>query len=200
MSAESHEVTNLISLMNAGDDEAFDRIWERFYPALVAYVRRRMTALDRRHFDDEDYALSAMNSFWQGFQKGRFERLNSQDDLWRLMVTIASRKITARRRHNMAHKRGKGAIRGSSALASAGLDKPLANMEVEMQEDFNRLLTLLPDESLRKVALLRLEGFTNSEIAKQIDCAVRTVTRKLDLIRRLWSHEIDDEARFRTTT
>jgi len=37
----------------------------------------------------------------------------------------------------------------------------------------------------RRVALAKMEGYTNDEIAAQLECAPRTVERKLRLIRSL---------------
>ncbi len=37
----------------------------------------------------------------------------------------------------------------------------------------------LPDETLRTIALLRMEGFEVAEIAAQLDLAVATIKRKL---------------------
>jgi DNA-binding CsgD family transcriptional regulator len=34
-----------------------------------------------------------------------------------------------------------------------------------------------------------MEGYTNEEIAAKLDCAPRTVERKLKLIRNLWEQE-----------
>jgi transposase len=45
------------------------------------------------------------------------------------------------------------------------------------------------DESLRVVALLKLEGHSNEEIAKSLDCGLRTVERKLEVIRKRWTAE-----------
>jgi DNA-directed RNA polymerase specialized sigma24 family protein len=51
------------------------------------------------------------------------------------------------------------------------------------------LLRQLEDEQLREIALLKLEGCTNPEIARQLGCALSTVERRLRLIRlRLEGH------------
>ncbi len=55
-----------------------------------------------------------------------------------------------------------------------------------MAEAFANLLDGLGDESLRLVALGRLEGYTNDELAARLGCARRTVARRLDLIRQTW--------------
>ena len=44
----------------------------------------------------------------------------------------------------------------------------------------------MDDESLRRIALLRMEGYTATEIATQMDCSVRTVTNKLKLVHMKW--------------
>ena len=49
----------------------------------------------------------------------------------------------------------------------------------------------LRDETLRQVALWRLEGFTSEEIADHLQCSVRSVARKLELIRRTWLSETE---------
>jgi DNA-directed RNA polymerase specialized sigma24 family protein len=36
---------------------------------------------------------------------------------------------------------------------------------------------------------MRLEGYSNDEIAARLGCVTRTVERKLDLIRKVWSRE-----------
>ncbi len=58
-----------------------------------------------------------------------------------------------------------------------------------MAEEFRRLLDRLGDEQLRQIALQRMEGYTGDEIAERLGCARRTVARRLELIRQLWTEE-----------
>jgi DNA-directed RNA polymerase specialized sigma24 family protein len=58
-----------------------------------------------------------------------------------------------------------------------------------MAEECQRLLELLDDADLEALAVAKMEGYTNKEIAKQFDCSVRTVERQLRLIRRKWQEE-----------
>jgi DNA-directed RNA polymerase specialized sigma24 family protein len=48
---------------------------------------------------------------------------------------------------------------------------------------------MLPNDVLRKVAGLRIEGYTDQEIAEQLSISVRAVERKLHLIRNNWKTE-----------
>jgi hypothetical protein len=53
----------------------------------------------------------------------------------------------------------------------------------------SRGLERLGEESLRQVALLKMEGCANDEVAQRLDCSWRTVARKLETIRIIWSDE-----------
>jgi DNA-directed RNA polymerase specialized sigma24 family protein len=59
-----------------------------------------------------------------------------------------------------------------------------------MAEQCRRLLDGLPDEQLRALALAKLEGHTNEEIARQLSVSLRTVERRLRLIRDEWKQEL----------
>ena len=52
-----------------------------------------------------------------------------------------------------------------------------------------RLLERLDSPGLRDVALRKVEGYGNEEIAAQLGCGLRTVERRLRLIRSIWEQE-----------
>jgi DNA invertase Pin-like site-specific DNA recombinase len=49
-------------------------------------------------------------------------------------------------------------------------------------DEYQRLLDRLNDETLKRIAVLKMQGSTIDEIADELGCARRTVNRKLDLI------------------
>jgi DNA-directed RNA polymerase specialized sigma24 family protein len=59
-------------------------------------------------------------------------------------------------------------------------------------EQLRQLMGLLPDEQLRLIAVAKMEGRTNKEIAGEMDCALRTVERRLGYIRAIWREEVTD--------
>jgi DNA-directed RNA polymerase specialized sigma24 family protein len=59
-------------------------------------------------------------------------------------------------------------------------------------EEFKRLLADLGDEELRQIALAKMEGYTNQEIAARMDLTLRTVERRLALIRGRWTRKGDE--------
>jgi len=68
-------------------------------------------------------------------------------------------------------------------------DEPTPEFAAQVAEECQRLLGRLGDAELRSVALWKMEGYTNEEIAARLNCVPRTVQRKLGLIRTLWDQE-----------
>ena len=64
----------------------------------------------------------------------------------------------------------------------------------ELADDVARvcdeLLSQLKDEKLRQTALLKMEGFTNREIADQLGCSVSRTKQRLARIREKWKREL----------
>jgi len=181
-------------------DEAFRHLWERYFPRLVRLAESRLRGTTGGSADGEDIALSAFNSFFRGANAGRFPDLGSRDDLWKLLVTITARKAQNRQRDERREKRGGGRVVNQTALAGGELggddvlfevvsSEPTPEFAAMMTEECQRLFAALADESHRLVALLKLEGRSNEEIATSLDCGLRTVERKLTVIRKRWSSE-----------
>jgi hypothetical protein len=62
-------VPTLIAHLQAGDHEAAQPLWERYYPRLVGLARERLRGTQRRIADEEDVALSAFDSFCRGVEQ-----------------------------------------------------------------------------------------------------------------------------------
>jgi DNA-directed RNA polymerase specialized sigma24 family protein len=115
------------------------------------------------------------------------------------LVVITERKALDQAQHQRRQKRGGGKIvdmlgrsdgdqqEGNAARVVSR--EPTPEFAAIMAEECRGLLGRLRDESLRAVALLRMEGFTNEEVAQRLGCSLRTVARKMELIRRSWSSE-----------
>jgi DNA-directed RNA polymerase specialized sigma24 family protein len=66
------------------------------------------------------------------------------------------------------------------------------NDAAQVAEEYRRLVAALPKQELRQIAQWKMEGDTNDEIAAKLKCALRTVERRLELIRSLWEGEVFD--------
>jgi len=191
-------------LFKAGDEAAAEELWRRYFPRLVGLCRKKLAQHPRRAQDEEDVALSAFESLWEGVQKGRFPQLSDRDDLWQLLVVIAARKAIDEIERGTRLKRGAGRVRGESGIVcdrtatdEYGIEQVIGNEPTPefaalVTEEYNRLLESLGDKVLQTIANSKLEGYTNREIAESLGRSVRTIERKLRLIRKKWSHEDTD--------
>jgi DNA-directed RNA polymerase specialized sigma24 family protein len=192
-------ITGWIAGMKAGDLAAAQPLWERYFTRMVALARVRLRASSRRGrdaaSDEEDAALSAFDSLCAGLARGQFPQLADRDDLWRLLVVITTRKVLAQARRRLRQKRGGGQVQPACDFDALDTDDDLLarvvgseltpEFAVLVADEYCRLLDRLGDDVLRKVAVLRMEGFTTDAIADQLGCARRTVARQLALIRRI---------------
>jgi len=198
MEAPDDLSSSLGELLDKAPQEA-EAIWAEFFPRMLKLAKSKLGGMQLRTFDEEDVALSAMNSFFRGKNDGRFDRLDSRDEMWRLLATITVRKVTAQRRKAMADKRGAGATRGESIFFNpanadssmiAGLgnfsdDRLLPDTTEEILKNCEHLLEKLDDEKLRRTATMRLEGYSNQEISEELGCSVARTKQRLQRIREL---------------
>jgi DNA-directed RNA polymerase specialized sigma24 family protein len=193
--APEGSVTHWIGQIQAGDAEAAQRLWERYFRRLVGLARKRLQDAPRRAADEEDVALSAFDSFCRSAGRGRFPQLADRDGLWRLLVALTARKAAHLVRDQARQKRGGGA-NPSGAPGGPGLEElldrePSPEFAAEVAEECRRLLSLLADPELGAVAVWRMEGYTTEEIAAKLGKAPQTVKRKLRLIRDIWAKEVE---------
>ena len=134
----------------------------------------------------------------------RLERhydLVRRDDLWRLLLHLTRRKAADYVREQTRQKRGGGHVRGDSVFLDADssgaiggidqfvIDEPTPAYLAMMNEEHVRLLALLPDDTLRDVATRRMSGESHDEIAVALNVSVRSIERKLNLIRESWERD-----------
>ena len=135
-------------------------------------------------------------------RRGDFD-LASRDELWNLLVRITLRKAknTANR-----HLQGKRDVRREHAESATGrsgeeatctildqidTDGPTPAEAALLNEALEQRFQKLNDPGLRQIALWKLEGYTNPEIARELECTLRTVERKLERIRAYWGSSDD---------
>lgn len=192
-------VTMWLRSLEGGDADAAGKLWGRYFEGLVRMARARLRGAPRAVEDEEDAALSAFDSFCRGAARGRYPRLDDRDDLWRLLVVITERKALDQSARERRQKRGGGKILGTPDLpdgdgmvrgiAGAAAPGPTPEFAAQVADECRRLLGRLRDDALRRVAQLKMEGYTNEEVAERIGCSLRSVARKLELIRRTWEDE-----------
>jgi DNA-directed RNA polymerase specialized sigma24 family protein len=94
--------------------------------------------------------------------------------------------VSARKAAHLRRDAGRLRRSGQAVAAGAEIDLeqlldagPTPAFAAEMMEESQRLLERLGDEELRSVALWKMEGLSNEEIARRLGCGLRSAGRKL---------------------
>ena len=195
----TESLTHWLPALQQGDEQAAERLWREYFRKTVRLAKQRMVGLRLRAADEEDVALSAMNSFCRMAQN-REEPIADSTELWKLLATIVRRKVNKERQRQFADKRqeyrlvGESGIspvyddrekEGGNGLAQYAGREPSPELAMELAETWERILALQDAEEL---VILKRDGYSNSEAAAKIGCSTRTVQRTIEKIRKEWDN------------
>jgi DNA-directed RNA polymerase specialized sigma24 family protein len=197
-------ISHWLEQLGDGDAAAAQPLWERYFDRLDRLAGQKLRGTPRRAADEEDVALSAFDSFCRGAAQGRFPQVRDRDNLWALLVRITARKAINLARNERRQKRGAGRVMvdaappgsADSSAARSPIDQivgrePSPEFAALVAEECRHQLDRLNDGDLRQIAIWKMEGFTNAEIAAKIDRSEPTVERRFNRIRKLWQQEGD---------
>jgi len=182
-------ITQWIRGTRAGDPESEAALWGHYFKIVVRLARSRMFALQGSIYDEEDAAASALHSVFRGIKSGGFPDLHDRNNLWRVVVLITKRKLRAQwRRETTARRSGQATSPDEPPLHIEEVicDEPTPDFVTELMDETECLLEKLDDDQQRRITVMKLDGFTNDEIAEQLKCSSRSVRRKLERIRNVW--------------
>ena len=190
-------ITLWIDQLRQGDDLAARDLWNHFFRRLHELARHKLRLTTRPVYSEEDAAQSAFHSVCAGIVAGRFPDLQDRDSLWRLMLVITAQKVANRHRYDQQQRRD---VRRNSSdsiftdsrqnldarAMTAASREPTPEFAAEFVDICECLFRSLEDSTLKEIAGLKLEGYTDSEIADRLKCSRRTVQRRITIIRRHW--------------
>jgi len=188
-------ITFVFRQLQSGNAAAANQLWERFFPRLLGLARRALAGRPQRAADADDAVQSAFASSFERVRQGAFEGALDRGDLWNLLATFTVRKSMKQARREAAAKRGGGHVHAETDLADpSGEPLPLDGIAGRLPcADFDlacdELLNML-NAVERSIALLRLLGYRNREIADEMGCTERKIERKLNLIRMTWREKM----------
>lgn len=201
MSSEG-SVTNWIEELKTGNRDQIESLWKRYFSQIVRLARRQIQTGSRSVTDEEDIAISVFESFCRAAERGRFPDLADRDTLWRLLVRMTARKVIDKRRSESRLRRGGKPLETDSALPGSAKEdnremmdsvignEPTPEFVSMMAEQMNLLILSLQDPQLQELAIGKMEGYTNDEMAEKLDCSLRTVERRLRRIRETIKQEL----------
>ncbi len=184
----SQSITRLMRAVQEGSDSAVRPLLAAYFDRLVQLASKRLQNLPGLGGYDEDLALRSFHSIYRRLRDPtRPLDLAGRDDLWRLLAArTISRAIDLIRRYRPAE------VPGDEDLTLVLAREPTPEEAAEVADECRRLLDALPEPELRQIALWKVDGYTNEEIAARLDCVPRTIERKLSRIRLVWQHELQE--------
>ena len=202
----SESEVSYIPFLREGDEEAARKLWDDYFSVLVRFARKRLMGVPRGDFDEEDVASCALHTFCQGMREGKYDDnkyndLSNRKKLRNLLFTITARKVSERKRHCSAQKRGAGRIlneltlKGLPEYEKEGLTgfrgtEPTPEQVLICAEDRERIR-----EQLKRLPQLPLcIGFLRDfhsveEIADKLECSTQTVYNLLKSVKGILGKE-----------
>ncbi len=184
----SGSITRWIDLFRVGNADAAEQIWNRYFSSIVSVARAKLGIIPNGTLDAEDIALSAFHTLYRAASADRLPDMLDRGGLWQSLILITAGKVIDAKRREFSQKRG-GTLTDKTPLHLIDLvqnSEPDPALAAMFSEQFESLLNLLEERELQEIAMLKLEGFTNEEVSRRLDCGERTVKRRLAVIRRIW--------------
>lgn len=183
-------VSLIFQQLQDGDRDAARKLWTRYFPRL-AHLAQTVLRGRRLPSSAEDAVQDAFLQFFQHAEFGNYHRKLHRDRIWQILSRITIQRASKLIRREAAQKRGSGGVMVASDLEDGSCANVLDNVigtlsTAEFDVILKETLELL-DDDLREIVFLRLAGYTNAQMKDMLGCSLRSVERRLFLIRATWS-------------
>jgi RNA polymerase sigma factor (sigma-70 family) len=199
--------TIIVNKIAAGDRMALDEFVHRYNWKMVRMADRYMRRL-RAHLvtcHAEDAVNDTLAKLYRRAIDGELPCVESSVEFWRMFFSMLKDEIRGALAHDAAIKRGgPGAHRSRDQSRLGGNSRPwreglsLDDLSVDevyallppsrdlalIEGEIEEFLQHLDDPLTRKIAVLKLQSYTNEQIAELLELNERTIERKLVALRR----------------
>lgn len=193
---QTGSITAIFQRLRSGDLDSANQLWDRFFPRLVGLARKVLAGRELPA-GAEDAVQVAFFQFFRRVEQGDVNAQANRDDLWRLLSLMTAQIASKQRRTEVAWKRGGGKTIRENQLVDfdqyvTNLDELLGSIHPPDCDMICEDLLAQLDPDLREVALLRLAGYSNGDIKGLLGYPLRSIERRLQLIRAIWIEYVSD--------
>jgi RNA polymerase sigma-70 factor (ECF subfamily) len=181
-------MSDQLQAWRADDQEAARQLVDRYLDRLVALARRRLSQRLASRVDAEDVVQSVFRTFFHRAKEGKFQ-IKDQDDLCKLLMRITVHKVLKQVEHHTAGKRDphletEQGNRSLERMHELLAKEPTPEAEVLFLDQLEHLMSeLRPQE--RKILEMRMQGYSNEEIASELGIYDRKIRRVIERVRGL---------------
>ena len=173
----------LLDRARLGDQAAWQVLFEDCYPKIVRVVRKRLSRPMRKIYDSTDIANEVMKSLAAKFDHFDF---SSIDGLRAFLIRAAEQKVVDGYRRGHAMKRDINRDRALGTVGPMGFEpedsSPTPSQVAVATEEVENLLDGQSGVD-RTILELKLQGHSNSEVARATGWHLRKVERFLEKLR-----------------
>lgn len=177
----------LLARYRGGDQAAAALLHEKYVSKVTSLARQWMSEDLKPRVDADDVAQSVFRTFFRRVAGGQYDAPD-QEELWRLLLTIALNKLRNSASYHRAAKRGVARTVNFSAETESGEDN---ESEVIVKLLVEELLGRL-GPAQRDLVRMRILGCSVDEIALASKRSKRTVERTLQEFRLLLGSALED--------
>ena len=196
---DNSSVSDWLDALQEGDEDAARKIWKRYHRLLIIQARRRLKSMRvaRTSADEEDVLQAVFSNVFRRIMLGKYPNLTDRDGLWKLLVKATEHRVKSQWRHSRAKRRVDDRKRqindNSESDILKNLESQVSGTTIdELLAVASEFLGELKDERL-VIARMRLEGYTQREIAQEVGRSLSSIERTLSLLRRMLEREIERE-------
>ncbi len=176
----------------SGDEDAARQLFDRYAEQLMLLARKRISHRLTSRIDAEDILQSVFRTFFHRAKQGQFH-LEDPDDVCKLLARITVHKTFRQIAFHKRAKRDPGQETGQSDDAQDMLLKLLAGEPTPEEaaafvDELEHFLSQLKDEH-RRILEMRMEGYSNVEIAERLGITDRKIRRIMEGVRALAEKE-----------
>jgi RNA polymerase sigma factor (sigma-70 family) len=206
MASDSDELTELsawLRRVRTGDVEAIDQLCRRYLDRSIRQAKSRLKLSELRLIDEEQAAMSALQSLIGRVRGGSYGEVNDELQFWSLLASIINRKVIKYRRSVYGPTRSPelpllpvdqvdgDSSHGGDGCPADGSPSPIS--AAIAKETLDQILDRLPDADSRQVLLLRMEGHNDVEISELVGHSRNWVARRVGSIRRVTKAILRDD-------
>ena len=198
MTLENADDGEVFAGLRLGDVAAVAEFCRRYGPMIERLAERRLSAPLKRRIGADDVAQSVCRTFVRRAGEGEFQ-LADGGGLWGLLCAIALTKIRAKTRFHLRQKRSlrderhldSVAADGERKVPEAANSEPTPEATAEVSDMFDKLVAEF-DEEERRIIELRLQDYTQEEIAERMQCSDRTIRRFMKRVQDRLTRMLDE--------
>ncbi len=171
---------------SSGDEDAARQLFDRYADQLVVLARKRISQRLASRIDPEDIVQSVFRTFFRRDREGKFH-LEEPDDVCKLLARITVHKTFRQIAYHKRKKRDAGQETAQSDDSQELLLKlmggePTPEEATSFLDTLTNFLDKLAPED-RRILELRMEGYSNVEIADLLGISDRKIRRVMERVR-----------------